>query len=42
MNGANLNNEGHEIRRYFRKESEYLKDKINELEMNSETRISDL
>jgi hypothetical protein len=39
MNGDNLNNVRHEASRYFRnKKREYLKDKINELAMNSKNK----
>jgi hypothetical protein len=39
VNGDNLNNVGHETISHFRnKKREYLKDKINELAMNSKNR----
>jgi hypothetical protein len=42
INGDNLNNVRHEASTHFRnKRREYLKDKINELAMNSKKRTSE-
>jgi hypothetical protein len=38
INGDNLNNIRHEARHFRNKKREYLKDKINELEMNSKNK----
>jgi hypothetical protein len=43
INGDSLKNVRHEASRYFRnKKKEYLKDKLNELAMNSKNKIRDL
>jgi hypothetical protein len=43
INGDNLKNLGHETSRTFRnKEQEYPKGKINELETNNKTKISEI